>query len=390
MKAMLVDDESLALMQLSKMLKEIAGIEVVGEYLDPLLAIEAAGQLQPDVVFLDIHMPEILGLKAAELLQEICPAAEIVFITAYDDYAVQAFELNALDYVLKPLQRERLAKTVQRLMMSAQAGRKEEEAGRPMLIRCLQTLQFEPPGVEPETLKWRTSKAQELFSYLLHHRGQLVRKGVLLDLLWPDFDLAKAMTHLYTTIYQVRQDLKRAGADVRIRSLGVQDGYILDTAQVRIDVEEWEKGIRQLAAVSKDNYRAHQRLLDMYRGDYFADSGYLWAENERQRLRMLWLQHAQLLGEFYIKEGMPAEAITVYHRVQQQYPYFEESYFALMKLYDVLEERTAVEEQYKNLVQLLEQELDASPSNRIAEWYENWKRLGPGSSGPVRKTNRSV
>ncbi|UUZ90115.1 response regulator [Paenibacillus sp. P25] len=116
MKVMLVDDERLALMQLDKMLKEF-GVDVLGSFMNPVEAVAEAGILQPDVVFLDIHMPELYGMEAAEAIQECCPSAEIVFITAYDEYAVKAFELNALDYLLKPLQRDRLERTIQRWRM---------------------------------------------------------------------------------------------------------------------------------------------------------------------------------------------------------------------------------------------------------------------------------
>ncbi|WP_028551686.1 response regulator [Paenibacillus sp. UNC451MF] len=383
MKAMLVDDERLALMQLDKLLKEIPGIEIIGTYLEPSQAIEAVGTLQPDVVFLDIHMPEIYGLKAAELMQEACPSVEIVFVTAYDEYAVQAFELNALDYVMKPIQRERLVRTVQRLQQSLVDNPKQAVQSSSLLIRCLQTMQIELPGNEPVTLKWRTAKAQELFAFLLHHRGQLVRKGDLFEMLWPDFPLEKATTHLYTTIYQVRQDLKRMGADIEIRSLSIKEGYVLDASRVRIDVEEWEQALRRLGVVTADNLHEQQQLVDRYSGDYLADCDYLWAENERQRLRTLWLQQVLLLGDYYTRQGMISEAMRVYHRMQQQYPYYEESYFALMQLYSILNERTAVEEQYKQLTSIM-QELDVLPNEKIVIWYEQWKGFGASLARPAQ------
>ncbi len=380
MKAILVDDERLALMQLNKLLGDMSGIEVIGSYMEPNQAIEAVGALRPDVVFLDINMPEIYGLRAAELMQEVCPAVEIVFVTAYDEYAVQAFELNALDYVMKPIQRDRLARTVQRLQQSVEAVRKLEEEplqNSSVLIRCLQTMQIEFPGKEPIALKWRTAKAQELFAYLFHHRGQLVRKGELFEMLWPDFEMEKAKTHLYTTIYQVRQDLKRMGADIEIRSLSIKEGYMLDASRIRIDVEEWEQAIRAAGAVNEQNWQEHQRFFEMYTGDYMADFDYLWAENERQRLRTLWLQQAMLLADYFARQGKITDAMMVYHRMQRQYPYYEECYFALMQLYGLLKERTAVEEQYKRLVSVLE-ELDVAPNENIVTWYEQWKGSGPG------------
>ncbi|TBL77285.1 response regulator [Paenibacillus thalictri] len=376
-KVMLVDDEQLALIQLRKMLQEMTGFEIVGAYLDPVEAIEMASVLRPDVVFLDIHLPEIFGLRAAEMLNDTCPDVEIVFITAYDEHAVEAFTLNALDYVLKPLQRSRLAITVERLKISIESKRKDRKTSDPVRIHCLQTLQIEFPGQQPETMKWRTSKAQELFTFMFHHRGQLVRKSELFELLWSDFDVPKAMTHLYTTIYQVRQDLKRIGVNIVIRSLSIKDGYVLDAAGICIDTVEWERELRRLSPVSDTNVAEHQRVMDMYRGDYLQDAGYLWSENERQRLRTLWLQHVQLLGDYYVRQGRMTEALAVYHRMQIQCPYYEESYFCLMKLYDELEDRVAVEEQYKRLTLVLSEALDTVPSPKTEVWYAKWKGLRP-------------
>ncbi|UUZ83745.1 response regulator [Paenibacillus sp. P26] len=240
MKVMLVDDERLALMQLDKMLKEF-GVDVLGSFMNPVEAVAEAGILQPDVVFLDIHMPELYGMEAAEAIQECCPSAEIVFITAYDEYAVKAFELNALDYLLKPLQRDRLERTIQRWRMRHTAEPAAEPADSLPLFCCFPNMRVERPGRGPELIKWRTSKAQELFAYLFHHRGQLVRKSTPLDLLWPATDERKANTHLYTTIYQIRQCLKQAGLHMPIHSIGMKEGYMLDVSHVRIDAEEWER-----------------------------------------------------------------------------------------------------------------------------------------------------
>jgi two-component system LytT family response regulator len=372
MRAVLIDDERLALRQLEMMLQEWSGIQIVGTYIEVLQALEIIAELKPEVVFIDIQMPEINGLDAAERIYELSPETNIVFVTAYNEYAVQAFELNAMDYVLKPLQRQRLQLTVQRLEQRISIV--ERTATDSMHIRCFQTFQIELPARTSEPIRWRTTKAQELFFYLFHSRGQWIRKGVLLDLFWPEMDLKKAATSLYTTIYQIRQSLKKAMGNSPVRILSVDDGYMLDMKDVTIDVMEWENELRQLDKISEKSVSEHQRLMDLYRGDYLGDYDFLWAEGERQRLRMLWAHHAQSLADFYASRGLTAKAITVHHRIIQLNPYSEESYYALMKLYDVVQERAAVEEQYRRLMSVLMDELDLEPSSAITEWYTNWKK----------------
>ena len=111
-RALLVDDERLARSQLRTMLAEHPSVEVVGEARAVPQAVEAVRSLRPDVVFLDIEMP---GASGFDLLQELESRCQTIFVTAHDRFAVRAFNVNALDYLLKPVERERLARAVQKL-----------------------------------------------------------------------------------------------------------------------------------------------------------------------------------------------------------------------------------------------------------------------------------
>ena len=114
MNVLIVDDEPLAREELRRMLEEAADIRIVGECANAIEAIGAINRQAPDVVFLDIQMPRVSGLEMLSMLDpERMP--RIVFLTAHDEYAVQAFEEHAFDYLLKPADPARLAKTLQRL-----------------------------------------------------------------------------------------------------------------------------------------------------------------------------------------------------------------------------------------------------------------------------------
>lgn len=122
LRALIADDEPRARQFLEKLLGEHEGIEVVGAAKGGAEALGLIDRLKPDVAFLDIHMPDLSGLEVARHLRgEDAPI--VVFVTAYDRYAVEAFEVAALDYVLKPLKRERLAETVRRVTAEAATGR---------------------------------------------------------------------------------------------------------------------------------------------------------------------------------------------------------------------------------------------------------------------------
>ncbi len=111
MKAIIIDDESLARSIVSEYLGSYPGITVVEECKDGFEGVKAIQQHQPDLVFLDIQMPKINGFEMLELVEQIPP---VIFTTAFDEYAMKAFEAHAVDYLLKPFSKERFDKAMQK------------------------------------------------------------------------------------------------------------------------------------------------------------------------------------------------------------------------------------------------------------------------------------
>jgi DNA-binding LytR/AlgR family response regulator len=122
-KCVIAEDEALFRKALVDLLHEVwPELEIAAECEDGGSALEAIATHQPDVAFLDIRMPGLTGLEVAAALTEASPATQIVFVTAYDQYAIDAFDKGAIDYLLKPIVPERLAHTVQRLRARAPGG----------------------------------------------------------------------------------------------------------------------------------------------------------------------------------------------------------------------------------------------------------------------------
>jgi two-component system, LytTR family, response regulator len=119
MKAIIIDDERLARTELRKLLQEFPEIEIVDEASNAEEGIHKIENHNPDLVFLDIQMP---GKTGFDMLSELDHAPNVIFTTAYDEYALKAFEVNALDYLLKPVEPRRLADAVEKLRKSGSAG----------------------------------------------------------------------------------------------------------------------------------------------------------------------------------------------------------------------------------------------------------------------------
>lgn len=111
-RAMIIDDEPLSVAELEMMLQQYPVIEVVATATRSSEALEKIKNYKPELLFLDINMPERNGFQLLESLDE---APEVIFVTAYDEFAVKAFEVNALDYLLKPVNKDRLAESVQKI-----------------------------------------------------------------------------------------------------------------------------------------------------------------------------------------------------------------------------------------------------------------------------------
>ena len=115
MKTIIVDDERLARKELQTLLARFEQIEIVGEYGNVEEALVGIEQLKPELIFLDIQMP---GKNGFDLLEELEVVPKVIFVTAFDEYALRAFEKNAVDYLLKPVEEDRLAEAVQKALQN--------------------------------------------------------------------------------------------------------------------------------------------------------------------------------------------------------------------------------------------------------------------------------
>ncbi len=159
--AVLAEDESLLRQFLKKKLEKLwPDLAVVGEAEDGKSASELIGTLKPTVAFLDIRMPEMTGLEVATAIAESSPDTHIVFVTAYHEYAVAAFERGAVDYLLKPLQEDRLTTTIERLKEHIESDDRDAPTLPDNMAQVISQLKREMRGnggggaAVPEQLRW--------------------------------------------------------------------------------------------------------------------------------------------------------------------------------------------------------------------------------------------
>lgn len=371
MRAIIIDDEKYALESFERMLHKY-DVTVCAAFQDPRQAVAAAAQMKADAAFIDMEMPGLNGLETAERLLALQPDIQIVFVTAYDQYAVEAFELAAVDYVMKPVQPKRLEQTLARLMRDRRTSEQQTKPADRPTLRFFHELEYMTEDGRRIDMPWRTTKAKEMFAYLLHVGGMTVSKEALIDLLWPEQDEEKALTNLHTTVYLIRRMLKCLSMELPVTLAYGSGGYRLDAAGLATDKEIWEAEIREALADSAQNPLRIVSLLDKCRGDYLEKEGYLWAESERQRLRMIWLEAAMKAVEWTERRGGPADTAPLLVRIRERFPYSEDGYFRLMLLYEQMGLVHEVKTEYERLVRMQEEELGVPVRADIADWYKQW------------------
>jgi two-component system LytT family response regulator len=147
MNALIVDDERLARVELRRLLAAHAEIAIVGEAANGQAALDEIARLMPDLLFLDIQMPGMTGFELLERLEEV---PQVIFTTAYDAFAIRAFEVNALDYLLKPIAPERLDAALERLRPVPGRARLDQvfvrDGDRCWIVRLAEILLLESDG----------------------------------------------------------------------------------------------------------------------------------------------------------------------------------------------------------------------------------------------------
>lgn len=148
LRTILIDDEQPARDVVKYYLKDFEEIEIIGEFSDGFSGLKAIQELKPDLVFLDVQMPKLTGLELLELLDQ---QPLIIFSTAYDQYAIKAFEMNAIDYLLKPYSKERLTQAINKAIV--QAG--SVAAGESPVQKLVKTLEESPEYLQRIAVKSR-------------------------------------------------------------------------------------------------------------------------------------------------------------------------------------------------------------------------------------------
>lgn len=303
-RALIVDDELPSIKIMKRLLGNSGKAQVKASFDNANEALEFLKNNVVDVIFLDIEMPNIDGLELANMMitkSKLAGKCKIVFVTAYNQYAVEAFSVNALDYLLKPVKRDRLNITLDRLIEELNIN----VSSTKMNIKCFGKFEV---YADKAKVKFRTKKAEELIALLIDNRGKSVARSKIIDCLWADFDGDKALINLNTTLYYVRKALLGHGLDIPI--IFDRESYRIETHNIECDYFEFEKYSPLNAKIEDKDISTIQRILALYRDDYFVANEYKWAISTCLSLKEKYISLILLTVEFYSNKDETEKAIA--------------------------------------------------------------------------------
>jgi len=250
MKLLIVDDEEISLRRLKRLLEELypaAEIVTAANYVQALVVFDES----VSVAFLDVEMPEVDGLELAAMLQDRKPELNVVFVTAYDDYALQAHRLHASGYVTKPVSREAL----QEEMESLRHPLPQEK----LYIRCFGSFEV---FYHDRPVHFERRSAKEVLAYLVDLRGASANRMEISAALWEDADeVDKKRNYFRNLILSLRSTLKDCNAEEVL--VCARDSYAIDPTKVDCDYYRYLEGSNEPG--------------ELFLGEYMTQ--YAWGEN---------------------------------------------------------------------------------------------------------------
>lgn len=290
-RAIVVEDEVPALNKMIKLLEASNQTMVVGKFTKALEALDFLRKNQVDAVFLDIEMPDMNGLEFSTRMLDIQEGAAIIFVTAYSKYAVEAFQLNALDYLMKPVSSSRLGETLKKIIHENEIKIEPESIN----IQC-----FGRFGIikNREKVKFRTQKAEELLAFMIDRKGSYVSRSDIIDNLWGDFDGERALIHFNTTLHYIKKALLAYGIQIPITY--DRGGYKFDVAGLDCDYLKLSNFVEEGKIPSQENIFRFEEIVGLYQGEYLLGCDYNWVAIKRQLLEEQYVQLIINISVYYI------------------------------------------------------------------------------------------
>ncbi|MCR8632703.1 response regulator [Paenibacillus radicis (ex Xue et al. 2023)] len=372
MKVILIDDEPAMHLILSKMLLKLPGVHVAGAFSDTMSASSFLREnTDIGMAFIDLSMPGESGIEFAAKLEASNSPMQVVFVTSHKEFALEAYELSVIDYLVKPVSQERLQRAVNRALANHRvihspslSAPVSADSGKIVLTMLGDVAISNEAG----RVKWISRKCAELFAYLLLYRGKRIPRSRLVTDIFGGMHKANAENYLNTTVYQLRKSLEPLGMREVVRS--ENDGYALELKEPVIDYVEFEKQTEMLQSIDAGNVERALQIERLYTGDLFGDKAYVWAIHETERYAEMYALFVKRLAVVLISLRNTAIALKLLLKLNERNPLDESVIRHLMTIHEMTGDKKGLTALYTNYVRLLSRELGIRPSEELIHLYD--------------------
>ncbi len=367
MKVILVDDERSMLLILGKMLSKIPDIELAGSFQSPGEAYNYIKENKVDMAFVDINMREENGLDFVRRVTSEVKDIAIFFLTAYKEYALEAYEMHAFDYLVKPITQEKLEISIQKaketLIFLQPAGRYVGK--NKLFFYCLGSLGAE--NINGRHVQFTSSKSSELMAYLILHRGRLVSKWRIMEDVFAGMAPQNAETYLNTTVYKLRKALEPHGMKSII--ISADESYRIDLKDIYVDMIDFESRVLRINQLDCSSQEEAIHTENLYSGELFGEKDYRWSLPEKERITEIYFSYAKKLVKYLIDSMQLTVALHITKKLINFNEMDEEANCLLMKIYSLQRNRKLLERQFERYTRILHSEMGLSPDNRVLDLY---------------------
>ncbi|WP_227793354.1 response regulator [Paenibacillus guangzhouensis] len=364
-KTIIVEDEKPILELMKHVVGQNPHYSIVGAYSNPLEALDNILALKPDVAFLDVEMPRMNGLELAHMINEVSEHTQIIFTTAYKDYALDAFQVQATDYILKPVTKSAIERVTNRLHKQRIAViPPAAPVNKAVIIRCFGGLEVRNP--RGELVRFPTRKTEELFAYFLCHPNSEVSKWHLVELLWPELDEERVLHNLHNTLYRLKKLLKEQ--EIPLEIIKINEGYLLQTQQLTYDLLEFKRDHEALQQKAVTDLSKTEQRCTLYQGPLLDRKEYLWKTALEEKFRQQYLAAMRSLIQYDVDKQNWKMADQRFNQFLSIYPLDEEMNLYLLQVYLASDRKDQMEKKYAEYKRQYTAEMGMDLPEEIMNW----------------------
>ena len=371
MNIVAIDDDYVSLFFLENMLKNVPEVDNVNIFQSCWEAEEFIIKNEIHIIFFDIMLPKENGIHYAKRVRERFPEIVIIFMTAYKEYALDAFELYALDYMIKPITAGRLYDTLNRAV--SYISRQVQSVDRKLRVYGLGSCNLK--DAEGRPVRFTSSKSEELFHYLVLHNGKITNKWLIIEDLFPDMPVNNAETYLNTTVYKLRKVLKKYQYDnVVIYS---NEGYYIDMEIFSVDYYQFKEKLSRIEQNKSFNPVLQLEQLfqieELFQGELYVDKDYRWTEYEREHLTNWYKKLGKEICEYILlckNRNWYDKALEILKKLEKLNDLDQDIVTLRMEIYKEMKDKTELIKAYRKYCILLKRELGIAPDDGLVRVYE--------------------